>query len=403
MSRIFISYSREHEVFARRLATSLSNAGADIWIDVKDIPAGMKWSSAIQQGLDISQVMLVIVTPESMASRNVEDEWQYYLDEKKPVIPIMLQPAQIHFQLRRIQYIDFHLQDYISAFAQLLSEFERLGIPLNTTSEQTLTTISPLPIPSFLPEPFEWCWVTDGKVILDDASSGHLVNGTKGGLFEVEGFSIAKHPITNAQFQMFVEEGYLDKQWWSFSAEAMQWHEKKPLPKEVRFRGDFLPRVNVNWYEAIAFCRWLTAKYHAAENDKLAKLGGEWTITLPTEQQWQRAAQGDDDRIYPWGREFNRDCCNVRDSGIGRPTVVNKYPNGASSFGVMDMTGNVSEWCLTLWARDDNSLHGNRHRVLRGGSWYDHPQHAQVNYRDNGLPDGRSDILGFRVVCVRKS
>ena len=59
MPRIFVSYSRSDESFARELATALSNLGADVWIDIEDIPAGMKWSTAIQQGLDTCDALLV--------------------------------------------------------------------------------------------------------------------------------------------------------------------------------------------------------------------------------------------------------------------------------------------------------------------------------------------------------
>ena len=83
MARLFISYSRNDEEFARQLATSLSEMGADVWIDIEDIPAGMKWSRAIQEGLDSGQLLIVIISPDSMDSRNVEDEWQYYLDNNK--------------------------------------------------------------------------------------------------------------------------------------------------------------------------------------------------------------------------------------------------------------------------------------------------------------------------------
>src|SRR5215216_746190 len=105
--RIFVSYSRKDEFFARRLAQSLSQLGADVWIDIEDIPAGLRWSSAVQQGLDVCNAMIVLVSPNSMGSRNVEDEWQYYLDQSKPVIPVLLRPSKIHYQLTRIQYIDF--------------------------------------------------------------------------------------------------------------------------------------------------------------------------------------------------------------------------------------------------------------------------------------------------------
>jgi formylglycine-generating enzyme required for sulfatase activity len=136
MTRIFLSYSRTDERFARQLAGSLSQMGADIWLDIEDIPAGMKWSSAIQQGLDTAEVLIVLISPESMTSRNVEDEWQYYLDNNKPVIPILLRPTKIHFQLSRIQYVDFYTQPYDIALQRLQYEFARRGFPLGTPIPQ---------------------------------------------------------------------------------------------------------------------------------------------------------------------------------------------------------------------------------------------------------------------------
>ena len=135
MARIFISYSRKDEAFARRLAESLSNMGADVWIDIEDIPAGMKWSRAIQQGLDTGQLIIVVISPDSMASSNVEDEWQYYLDQDKPVVPVLLRPARIHFQLNRLQYIDFHSQDYGQAIGQLYGELRTKGLQLSPPAD----------------------------------------------------------------------------------------------------------------------------------------------------------------------------------------------------------------------------------------------------------------------------
>ncbi|MEL6408386.1 MAG: toll/interleukin-1 receptor domain-containing protein [Chloroflexota bacterium] len=126
MYSVFISYSRMNEGFARQLASTLSDAGYDVWLDVEDIPTGMKWSSAIQQGLDEADVLIVIISPGSMASPNVEDEWQYALDRGTPVIPILYEPANIHFQLNRLQYIDFHTQDYTRAIEKLLAEISRV-------------------------------------------------------------------------------------------------------------------------------------------------------------------------------------------------------------------------------------------------------------------------------------
>jgi hypothetical protein len=125
--KIFISYSRKDEAFARKLTVWLHETlGVGVWIDVDDIPVGIKWSAAIQDGLDNCEVMVVIISPEAMKSVNVEDEWQYFLDQDKPVVPILLRSAPIPYQLRRIQYIDFSVrEEYNDSLRKLLTELRR--------------------------------------------------------------------------------------------------------------------------------------------------------------------------------------------------------------------------------------------------------------------------------------
>lgn len=185
MSRIFISYSRNDETFARKLATSLSEMGADIWIDVEDIPAGMNWSSAIQQGLDSGELMLVIISPTSMGSSNVSDEWQYYHDHKKPIIPVLLHPARIHFQLNRLQYVDFHTQKYDRALSQLHIELMRQGLtldtpPLDTEEEETVqsvpTTHPPMPVMTSSPTPQSTTGYTPPPAMQQQQSMGRQLN-----------------------------------------------------------------------------------------------------------------------------------------------------------------------------------------------------------------------------------
>lgn len=130
MSDVFISYSRKDARFARQLAVSLTRAGIDVWIDVDDIPVGTKWSTAVMQGLRLCQVMIVVISPAAMNSRNVEDEWQYFLDKNKPVVPVLLRPTDIHFQLNRIQRIDFHTEDYDTALQYLFLELESRKVQL---------------------------------------------------------------------------------------------------------------------------------------------------------------------------------------------------------------------------------------------------------------------------------
>lgn len=151
MARIFISYSRVDVDFARQLAEALSNAGADVWIDIDDIPIGKKWSSAIQEGLNTSEVMLVVISPDSMASKNVEDEWQYFIDTQRAVITVRWRPAQMHYQLNRLQYADFYNIPFGTAFQRLLRELQKLGLdelkgsPFSAAPIPTTTLKPPIP------------------------------------------------------------------------------------------------------------------------------------------------------------------------------------------------------------------------------------------------------------------
>ena len=152
MPRIFVSYSRDNESFAHQLAQSLSEAGADVWIDVEDIPVGMNWSTAIQEGLDTSDVLLVVLSPSSMASKNVAQEWQYFIDHDRPIVPILYQPTSIHFQLNRLQYIDFYNNPYETALLLLYQHLSKLGVkgltPSRNLPPPTGNANNPRPIDS---------------------------------------------------------------------------------------------------------------------------------------------------------------------------------------------------------------------------------------------------------------
>lgn len=105
-AQIFISYSSTDKEIVHEVAKMLDEQGARIWIDQREIFAGANWANEIHNGLEVCNVMLLFVSPDSMKSSNVEDEWQYFHEEKKPIIPIVLKEARMHFQLRRLQYIN---------------------------------------------------------------------------------------------------------------------------------------------------------------------------------------------------------------------------------------------------------------------------------------------------------
>jgi formylglycine-generating enzyme required for sulfatase activity len=223
-------------------------------------------------------------------------------------------------------------------------------------------------------------------------------------------FSIARYPLTNAQFAGFVEAGgYDQRQWWTdagWDAKeqglALDWGTGKGVPTttwtmprywgDSQFNGAEQPVVGVTWYEALAYCRWLSSET------------GE-TITLPTEDQWQYAAQGDDGRKYPWGEEWDCTRCNnsVKPCQSDRTTPVRHYEGkGDSPLGVVDMSGNVWEWCLTDYENKTNDPDSPANsRVIKGGGWFMFTKaDYRCNFRYYDAPFGCYNFRGFRIIRV---
>ncbi len=123
--QIFICYARVDQEFAYHLVEDLSDYDIRIWMDVRNIPHGANWDMEVQKGLDETDIMLVLLTPASAASQNVADEWSYFIDKNKPIVPLLVEPCEVPFRLSRRQRVDF-TQDYRQGFQQLL---RALGAP----------------------------------------------------------------------------------------------------------------------------------------------------------------------------------------------------------------------------------------------------------------------------------
>ena len=218
--------------------------------------------------------------------------------------------------------------------------------------------------------------------------------GEKRKTLDLPTFWIARYPVTYAQFQAFVDtpDGFANPRWWDGLAAD---NDDRSTPGEQRFRFWNHPRDRVNWFDAVAFCRWLSAR-----------LGDD--VRLPREEKWEKAARGTDGREYPWGGDdYFAGYGNIDESypeqragphSLQSTSAVGMYPQGASPYRVMDMSGNVWEWCLTEREKPKRTqLSGRAYRVLRGGSWDDRRDVARGAYR-RASPEFRDGDIGFRVV-----
>lgn len=230
--------------------------------------------------------------------------------------------------------------------------------------------------------------------------AGKFQYGEKKRKLTLPTFHLSRYPVTYAQFQTFLDDpkGIADPRW----LEGLAGGEKERQTSEQAFKFANHPRETVSWYQAIAFCRWLSWRFGGGF--ALNKIE-EWAVRLPTEFEWEKAARGTDGRIYPYEGEFNAAKGNTSKTGLRQTSAVGIFPNGASPYGVIDMSGNVWEWCLSdrnKPAPDARSekLDTENNRVLRGGSWLDFLMIVPAVVRSFNLPAVRNDRFGFRLSCV---
>ncbi|CAM2065710.1 SUMF1/EgtB/PvdO family nonheme iron enzyme [Sulfidibacter corallicola] len=283
-----------------------------------------------------------------------------------------------------------------------------------------------------------WVTIKKGSFTMGD-NQGFEDEKPEHSVVVAEDFWIGTYPVTNQEYNRFIlDQGYHNSDWWNdgwwwreMSEAAFQaWLAKEretiaelygfePDPQYFRpdekplywdhpyFKGPNQPVVGVNWFEATAYCNWLTARL---EEEPPSWWQTGMQVRLPSETQWEYVAKGQEGRPYPWGSPSpSPDRANY--GVVERGTMpVGIYPKGATPEGVYDMAGNVWEWCVDHYVNDIYKkrnvlttempviIEDSAVRVLRGGAWLDVAPRLRSSSRDRYHAASRDFSVGFRCV-----
>ena len=198
----------------------------------------------------------------------------------------------------------------------------------------------------------------------------------------VDSFAIDKYEVSNARYIEFLEE--------TLHKPPFNVYGEGPLATEKSISD--LPVVQVTWHDAVDYCFWAGKR-------------------LPTEAEWEKAGRGSDNRLYPWGNEpptaeraqFDREW-------DGKKTFrkVNSLPEGQSSSGLYQLSGNVREWTQDWYDAEYYANSPDRNpegpetgilKAIRGGSWRSFDSDIRVTSRGKGGFALKTHGIGFR--CAR--
>jgi iron(II)-dependent oxidoreductase len=247
---------------------------------------------------------------------------------------------------------------------------------------------TPTPLPTNTPVPTQEAATVEATAtpavtdVMAEIPAGPFTMGTDNGSpdegpaheVDVPAFQMDKFDVTNADFAIFVQatgyETYAEK-----NETGPTWRDKYSAGKENH------PVVFVTWNDAVAYCDWLGKR-------------------LPSEAEWEKAARGPQDFVYPWGNDWDPSKANVKESGLRGTTAVGSYP--PNSYGLFDMAGNVWQWTGSWYEpypanTTSDPYYGEQFRVVRGGGWFEEAPQVTTYNRNAADPNATAhDDLGFR-------
>ena len=459
--KVFLSYSRRDLDFIEKLASDLKDAGIDVWYDLSGLDGGAPWRNAIEKAIRATDVVVVVLSPDSVNSQWVEREYLFASNHGKRIIPVLYKQCELPLYYLNIHFIDFQGSKYKKNFNVLLDDLRDnvtdkekpkappvsqdtqtkkqkmiLGLisligllivgllsfpylsrglapePTNTpvpsstfTSPTDTATPSPTDEPSIPTETFTPT-VTPFPAEITDAAGVEMV-------FIPEGpFEMGSEFGEDNEFPphtMVLGDYYIDK----YEVTNILYRAcvnasacKRPKHYGSYSSGTYYehpdyvdyPVLYVDWEMADTYCRWR----------------GDGA-RLPTEAEWEKAARGETNDSYPWGNTLGCEYASYKNGGalcsVGT-SKVGSYEAGKSPYGVYDMAGNVWEWVADWYNKfyyytavvNPNPMgplsnDGTHRRVIRGGSWDEPPISMRSTNRYPVDHELADDETGFR--CAR--
>jgi formylglycine-generating enzyme required for sulfatase activity len=407
--RLFVAYARADDDFRRELLKTLADWKrqgliVDIWSD-REIAPGKDWDGAIKDALNAADLILVLMSRDSIASEYIASveivrALERHQRGEARVVPVVIKPCDWQStKLAKLQIVPpggkplSKYSDPEDFWLDVRNELKKVVLELQGIRATTVAVRPPapkvLPTPVLVqppptprgPAPGEvrtnpadgqpYVWIPPGEFLMGASPDDNEAYDWEKPQHRVEitrGFWIGQTPVTADAYQRFV---------------SATKHAKPPKPRFTQ-TGQH-PAVNVSWNDALAYCKWA---------------GGR----LPTEAEWEYAARGGNPA--PRYGEIEKIAWFDKNSGGATHPVGHLAANACWLF---DTLGNVWEWCSDWFSdgyykdsppKDPRGPDSGEHRSLRGGGWSFNAGLVRVSNRFWDLPDDRDFGLGFR--CVRE-
>jgi formylglycine-generating enzyme required for sulfatase activity len=412
--RVFLCHASQDKPAVRELYSRLKREEwIDPWLDEEKLLPGQDFDLEIYKAIRDADAIIICLSVESVAKEGyIQKEFKRALafaDEKPEgtiyIIPLRLNDCAPPSKFAQWQWVDYFAG---SSPDKLL---QSLRLRADSLDVQTEDDSAPVDRDLY-------------KLVKIDLGSRAPVPYP---------FWISKYPVTNRQYERFLlADDFSNDEYWSeipkfdgenrlvgvWGDEGLKWLQEKLKDYEYFPRDTWRiepqlwdhpkfgiaqphhPVVGVTWFEANAYCKWLSAHWQNLIEAEANPALSPKQIRLPLENEWALAAGGDrPSKRYPWDKpgKLTADIheivkrANIKESKIGHTLPVNQYPAGISFYGVMDMAGNVFEWQANCYSKDQNYM------GLRGGSWFDVQDGARVAFSYGYPPFIRGDDIGFRV------